>query len=924
VIKRPKHIETVLLSYIFIALSVIASPQAWAQSDIISEAGAKSALEFGQLIKTEKLLTENVTSLDALDLDTLPPEDRLRHIRQHAHGTIALSNKLDRKAVLTRYKMAVEASGNDRDRAVFELHKSLLTQIDLSKKNTHSRLLLQKLEVAAEDKDWYVASNAWLLMGILNSFENNPNLALQQVQQAYKKIPNEISPYVTDARILTLEMTTYLNNLLLNPELAIENTAEFIKQKRAAGYPIDGSSLLNNLLYSLSMWREYEVSTQLAQVVLELEKEAGSNTPGLTESRVATLLIKQSRYEEALPHILRGLDVANIPAVTQNLEFLEVNALAGSDKVRAAEKRLKTLERTYSNKKDNKTYARLISAKLAIAIAKGDQEATYKLSNVLLDLNAQNLLRSYSTNTSKLVASLENTKERQAEREDALKREAEQQKRTNQLLWVLVIFLSIAAVLAVIFARYRNNISKELAIKTLEAEDADRMKSEFLGMVSHELRTPLNGIVGIADLLSMQAPTKDLRHKAGIILDSSNKLTHVIESIVDMSTIDGDKMELYPEPVNVHSIVTELDQQWRPVIEEKGVTFTSFVDSALSGDIILDKSRFRQCLDNLLSNAAKFTDSGRVHLHVTGKQIENTNETEITAIVADTGQGMNKAVQGKLFTPFLQADSTMTRKHGGSGLGLAITQSLAGMMGGGVTMMSTEGRGSEFTLTVRGERSDAAQLLDDVEELIENMQMAPLSVNTGGQAAPQRDDTITLDIPEYAPIQAITATATSVTEETPDNTGSITAPAPDIQASAALDTDDLRGLKVLIVEDIPANQDVIKLFLDPEGCESLCALNGVEALDILNTQAIDVILMDIRMPEMDGIDATRAIRESGREYKNTPIIALTADVSAETNAACMAAGTDIFLTKPVMARDLIEAIQFVLRFQDKSKNVSAA
>jgi len=783
---------------------------------------------------------------------------------------------------------------------------------------------LQKLEVAAEDKDWYVASNAWLLMGILNSFENNPNLALQQVQQAYKKIPNEISPYVTDARILTLEMTTYLNNLLLNPELAIENTAEFIKQKRAAGYPIDGSSLLNNLLYSLSMWREYEVSTQLAQVVLELEKEAGSNTPGLTESRVATLLIKQSRYEEALPHILRGLDVANIPAVTQNLEFLEVNALAGSDKVRAAEKRLKTLERTYSNKKDNKTYARLISAKLAIAIAKGDQEATYKLSNVLLDLNAQNLLRSYSTNTSKLVASLENTKERQAEREDALKREAEQQKRTNQLLWLLVIFLSIAAVLAVIFARYRNNISKELAIKTLEAEDADRMKSEFLGMVSHELRTPLNGIVGIADLLSMQAPTKDLRHKAGIILDSSNKLTHVIESIVDMSTIDGDKMELYPEPVNVHSIVTELDQQWRPVIEEKGVTFTSFVDSALSGDIILDKSRFRQCLDNLLSNAAKFTDSGRVHLHVTGKQIENTNETEITAIVADTGQGMNKAVQGKLFTPFLQADSTMTRKHGGSGLGLAITQSLAGMMGGGVTMMSTEGRGSEFTLTVRGERSDAAQLLDDVEELIENMQMAPLSVNTGGQAAPQRDDTITLDIPEYAPIQAITATATSVTEETPDNTGSITAPAPDIQASAALDTDDLRGLKVLIVEDIPANQDVIKLFLDPEGCESLCALNGVEALDILNTQAIDVILMDIRMPEMDGIDATRAIRESGREYKNTPIIALTADVSAETNAACMAAGTDIFLTKPVMARDLIEAIQFVLRFQDKSKNVSAA
>ena len=149
------------------------------------------------------------------------------------------------------------------------------------------------------------------------------------------------------------------------------------------------------------------------------------------------------------------------------------------------------------------------------------------------------------------------------------------------------------------------------------------------------------------------------------------------------------------------------------------------------------------------------------------------------------------------------------------------------------------------------------------------------------------------------------------------------ASAPTPQApESTYDTESLRGLNVLIVDDIPSNQDVIKLFLDPEGCKSFGALNGIEALNVLDTQAIDIILMDIRMPEMDGIEATRTIRNSSRDYKNTPIIALTADVSAETNAACMAAGADIFLSKPVMGRELIESIKFIRRVQDYEDNTA--
>ena len=549
-----------------------------------------------------------------------------------------------------------------------------------------------------------------------------------------------------------------------------------------------------------------------------------------------------------------------------------------------------------------------------------------------------------------MLANLENTKERQAEREASLKREAslqkaraKQQKRVSQLLMVLVGLLSLAVISAGIFARYRNKISKALAIKTAEAEDADRMKSEFLGMVSHELRTPLNGIVGIADLLSHQAPTDDLRHKAGIILDSSNKLTHVIESIVDMSRIDGEKMELYPEPTNVHDIMTDLDKSWRQKIEDKGVTFTSFIENSLSDEIILDKDRFHQCLNSLLSNAAKFTDQGRVHLHITARSTEVDNEIEITAIVADTGQGMSEEVQGKLFTPFLQADSSMTRKHGGSGLGLAITRSLARMMGGDVTMISNQGRGSEFTLTVKGRRSESAQMMDDIEVLIDSaepdfVQASPMSaerpptnleINTPAdqiiEPTAMAKTELPQDLPpEYAPIQSVETVNIDILEETSPSISSdrMEAPiknaieTPEARPDESYDAESLRGLKVLIVEDIPANHDVIKLFLDPEGCECLGALNGIEALNILQTQAVDIILMDIRMPEMDGIEATRVIRNTAGNYKNTPIIALTADVSPETNAACMAAGADIFLTKPVMGRDLIESIKFIRRFQE--------
>ena len=899
-------------------------PSAFAQNNVLSEHAEAKAIQLINTIEQNGFLTEPITSIQQIPLAELSPKAQLRLIRQNAIDTLSANNQLDPESVVSVYSKLVEEAGTESDKGVYFLHKIFLNEVNILAEPKNNIKLNTAIEEAISGDDWFVACNAWLLKSLQSLYAQEPNLSLQELQEAINLIPNETSTYVTDAKINTLSHSTTLNNFLLNPELAIENTAELIQLKQEAGYSVAGSSLLNNLLYSLSKWRENQISSLIAQSLLEMEKEVGANTPGLTELRVAQIYDRQGKFDQSLKHSRAGLKTTKIKTLEQSLRLLEVNALIGLGETDEVKKTLSTIKHGNESNLNNATVRNIARAELGLAISSKDETQIYDKLNHLLDLNAQQHLRHYSSNTANILATLENTKERQAEREASLKREAnlkqaelDQQKVATRLVAILAGLLALATLLAVIFARYRNRISKELAIKTLEAEDADRMKSEFLGMVSHELRTPLNGIVGIADLLAATAPTDDMRHKAGIILDSSDKLTHVIESIVDMSRIDGEKMELYPEPVDVHDIVTELAELWRPKIEDNGVAFTSFVENSLTDEVILDKARLQQCLNSLLSNAAKFTAAGRVHLHVTSKPADVDNQVEITAIVADTGQGMSEEVQSKLFTPFLQADSSMTRKHGGSGLGLAITQNLARMMGGDVTMVSSEGRGSEFTFTVKAEKSESTRILDDIEALMNDVgldlvETAPVKSenSTPGEQSVE---------PEYALIQDTKRASADITaESTPSS------PSQEIVIDKKYDPESLQGLKVLIVEDIPANQDVVKVFLTPEGCECHGALNGIEALKILDTQSIDVILMDIRMPEMDGIETTRAIRSSDRNYKNIPIIALTADASAKTNAACMAAGADIFLTKPVMGRELIESIKFIRRFQEYENETTAS
>lgn len=328
---------------------------------------------------------------------------------------------------------------------------------------------------------------------------------------------------------------------------------------------------------------------------------------------------------------------------------------------------------------------------------------------------------------------------------------------------------------------------------------------------------------------------------------------------------------------DIAKLINDIVETWRTMIELKGVTLTYFIDEGINADYLIDTKGFHACLNTLLSNAAHYTDNGRVHVHVTAEDILQNQFKSLSIIVADTGRGISSEQQ----ISFL-SEQNKTR--------LTETMKTAIELGGKITFNSALGRGSEFIFTYPCRESSILELETEppFDSLSNNLTDDFIDIDIDYE-----------DIPIHAPAKIPPQSQTSTNDK--------------------FDPDNLRGLRVLIVDDVSSNQEVIKIFLTPEGCDCFCTAAGEEAIETLKTQMADVILMDVRMPGMNGIETIRAIRGSDLAAKNAPIIALTADNSAETNAECMAVGADLFLTKPVLCRDLLEAIRFVRRYQSEEE-----
>ncbi len=371
------------------------------------------------------------------------------------------------------------------------------------------------------------------------------------------------------------------------------------------------------------------------------------------------------------------------------------------------------------------------------------------------------------------------------------------------------------------------------------AEAANAAKSQFLANMSHEIRTPLNGVIGVAQALSHTDLSEEQRNMLKLIDASGRTLQILLSDILDLARVESGRLQLTPEPMDLHQAVEEAAQLYAESAREKGLQYMVEIAEDCPRWIEGDVVRLKQILTNLVSNAVKFTTEGMVQLTI-GAGVEASGRETLRLAVSDTGIGFDAATRDRLFSRFEQADGGITRQFGGSGLGLAICRQLAEMMGGTLDCESEPGGGACFMLSV--------------------------------------------------PLKRVAA--------------------PVDEAPAAPVAESREGLNILVADDHPTNRKVVELILSQVGARMVLVENGQQAVDAYREDRFDIVLMDMQMPVMDGLTATREIRsiEAGDGRGRTPVVMLTANALAEHVAAAQAAGADRHLAKPFDAAELIETV----------------